>query len=303
MHIMHKIVYCSIFIFVGITTAVSQANSQTVLDFDAHPVGGWPALTLNFPPIALRAGVEGAYFATVDVDSTGRVTNLRIQRISTLYFDIDSTNDFFYGPITEALRSAHWVPAQSNGQFVNSTVRIPILFLATDPSTAPPLIKSAVREPIDDRSRIYDGLPGFFLDSPDHEFSALVCTFSHIKPGGQCRLSILSPGKFTVTKMAHRTLFDSTFRQIDSSRGLTIDQPEWTPDSKFFVFGIYPLGIFFYATDDSRLYDMGDLLGHKPFPKFFLTPPDSVHFREMDNGILSPVLTTISLHTIISKKK
>ena len=74
----------------------------------------------QYPPAALRAGIEGTVYLIVDVDANGNVTNVTVEK-SSRNRDLDRA-------AMQAARKWRFNPAVINGQKAASRVRVPVDF-------------------------------------------------------------------------------------------------------------------------------------------------------------------------------
>jgi protein TonB len=74
----------------------------------------------RYPPAAARAGIEGTVVLIIDVDASGNVTNVSVEK-SSRNRDLDRA-------AMEAARKWRFNPGTSGGQNVAGRVRVPVEF-------------------------------------------------------------------------------------------------------------------------------------------------------------------------------
>jgi len=106
--------------------SVVAQQSKIVLPF---PWIGWDSLgsTIRYPEIALRAGVEGAYRVTVEIDTSGKLIGSKVSSFN-YQEEIDRVDSMFTMTIERGLRSTQWQPGTEDGISKQMAVSIPFVF-------------------------------------------------------------------------------------------------------------------------------------------------------------------------------
>ena len=113
--------------------------------------------------------------------------------------------------------------------------------------------------------------------SPDGRFLAQVVRLPNAPYGsGESRIVLRS------TK--GRIVCSKDYSSEDGEHGYGVEKAAWTPDSKFFVFGLSSSGghsawhspIGFVSSQQGKAYSLDDLVGPITDPDFEVAPPDVV---------------------------
>lgn len=133
-------------ILVGVTTALTSA--QVKIDTGAYhraaPAIGWDSLKsrMSYPEICKRAGIEGAYRAYLDVDSTGKVLSYKVDPVNYKHSN-NNPDSAFVVRIEAALGSTSWIPARTYAKPIRSRLSIPVVYILRYDNSTNPLVIDA----------------------------------------------------------------------------------------------------------------------------------------------------------------
>ena len=298
----HGLILCFVF---GFSFVYGQKVSSLSPDVQAHPAKGWDFVRINYPEIALRAHLNGAYIATMDIDSSGKLAKISVTKLDIESSKVDS--DIFLSAIVEPLRSTEWLPAMIDGKPAKSTIRLPIVFIALDASTASPVVKTQILPYSGFGLDPSVGRPPTNFASPDRQCSAIIATYSPAQYLASFGIRVISPALIQPVGRFYTTLFDTTFYTDDNVNGLGVIQSVWTPDSRFFVFSVSSyyknkiehFATFFYSRASNRIYTLDKMLGRISTSDFRVTAPDSVHTlrQRIDGGAVEKISACLSTIT------
>jgi hypothetical protein len=98
-----------------------------------YPVGGWEKFDslIVYPEIYKRARVEGLYIITLEVDTSGVATVMKVEPPPGVV-----------APATiSKLEEIKWIPATKGGEKIDYVISIPVLYLLEKEDRAPLQIK------------------------------------------------------------------------------------------------------------------------------------------------------------------
>jgi TonB family protein len=103
-------------------SALLKESLKRDFDTEPTPVNGMDALiaSVEYPPIARKASIEGTVTAMVRISATGSVEETGINM---------SKYEVFEAPAIEAIRKAAWKPAMKNGRPVAATISVHFRFV------------------------------------------------------------------------------------------------------------------------------------------------------------------------------
>ena len=102
------------------------------------PKGGLKAIKdgLQYPLIAIKAGIETIFVAKIEVDSLGGVKNIELSPFSRQ--PLNSVDERMFIFISNYLRKFEWQPGTIDGRAIDMTVMIPFLFSLKDDTVYDP---------------------------------------------------------------------------------------------------------------------------------------------------------------------
>jgi hypothetical protein len=118
-----QIIFCFIF-----SQVFSQENPANKLILP-EPVKGYSFIrdSLTYPEILRRAGVEMAFRAILTIDTLGDVTHTSFE--SMFYRSLSQPDSICISNILPQLNKIQWKPATLNGEPVECSISMPIIFV------------------------------------------------------------------------------------------------------------------------------------------------------------------------------
>ena len=123
-------------------SALSLTNAQQTSNIDLpKPVIGWDSLRskMIYPEIGRRAHVEGAFRASIEVDSTGNLADLRITSLNYQHA-FNQSDSLFSNYVEQVIRKAQWHPGLENGSPKKMRISVPFLFYLNFDRSQPVMI-------------------------------------------------------------------------------------------------------------------------------------------------------------------
>lgn len=134
-----------IILFIPRLTAAQAAEKDSVVL--PQPEIGWEKFDslIAYPPIALRAGLEGLNFYTFEVDTLGNAVLIGIESES---FDYNARYNTALLPETvvrfrSMFPNVKWFPAKVNGKAAHYIIKLPVFFYIKHKDRAPLIIKES----------------------------------------------------------------------------------------------------------------------------------------------------------------
>jgi len=122
--VIHLILYFSI------SQLSSQENLLEKLILP-EPINGYNSIqdSLIFPEIPRMAGIESAFRAVLNIDTSGTVTKMAFKPMfRTTLYPIDSV---YISTVRSRLNKIQWKPAKLNGEIIECGICIPFIFIFT----------------------------------------------------------------------------------------------------------------------------------------------------------------------------
>ena len=131
-----------IFLFVILITVRSRAQNPDSLILPS-PVVGWDSLShlISYPELARRAGAQGGYFVRLQIDAMGNIRLINIFELSNYERQAD-TSLILSQSLYHVLDRTMWHPAMRDGEKVNCTITIPVIFTVKVKGQVDPIIKN-----------------------------------------------------------------------------------------------------------------------------------------------------------------
>ncbi len=108
-----------------------------------------------------------------------------------------------------------------------------------------------------------------------------------------------------------KRVYKKDYSSSDGNHGWVIDSAAWTPDSKFFVFGMYSSGgrrpwhspVDFYSRRHKRVFSLDKYVGTITDSKFQIRGSDIVKVITRKRVGIEDVEVTVSLGKLLKKRK
>ena len=241
----------------------AQIDTASYWNTLPKPAWGWNSLfrRIHFPELAERAGLRGAFLATVTVDSCGGVTT-----VSVTGFDGKPSSEIapqiFVEPIIEPLKTVRWIPGTEKGKSSTSSVTVPIIFASRSYTMGPATLITAINGQINRHAKVSDWL-------------------WYRSPAGGCG-AMINQSELKITPSPQHYC-DTSFSSDDPERSYEIRQAQWTRNSIYFVFSLtgsenheLPILVDVFSTKTNRVYSLEAIVGPVASSRFRILGHDSV---------------------------
>lgn len=85
--------------------------------------------TIEYRPVAIKAGIQSEFYAILSIDSLGEITNISIEPIYR--YGLTRRDSMIVPFVREKLKRIKWEPGQYKGKKINSKLKIPFIFKLT----------------------------------------------------------------------------------------------------------------------------------------------------------------------------
>ncbi|MEW5744534.1 MAG: hypothetical protein AB1805_03720 [Nitrospirota bacterium] len=140
--------------------------------------------------------------------------------------------------------------------------------------------------------------------SPDGRLRALVIDVGKDRTG-------LPESRIEIRKTNGALVFEKDYSSPDGSHGWVVASATWTPDSMFFVFGMYSSGghqpwqnpVNFYSRRHKRVFSLNKYVGTITDPEVQVVAPDIVKVIARKKGRIEDTEVIASLSKLLKQKK